>query len=149
LTDLVRDGLRFIRTNRAGIELSPLQVYTSALVFYPKRSTIRTLFGYEEPEWMTTKPAVEDNGSACLQTLEGHADYVSSVVFCSDGMQLASGSWDKTVKIWDITTGHCLQTLTGHTGTVYAVTLSGDDRQLASASGDGTVKIWDSITGQC
>ncbi|KAK2015457.1 WD40 repeat-like protein [Colletotrichum eremochloae] len=149
LADLVRDGLRFIRGNRAGIEISPLQLYTSALVFCPKRSTIRTLFSKEEPKWMTTKPAVEDNWSGCLQTLEGHVSPVNSVAFCSERMQLASGAWNHTVKTWDITTGQCIQTLLGHTSGVNSVAMSSDGRHLASGSTDRTVKIWNSITGQC
>ncbi|KAH7169753.1 WD40-repeat-containing domain protein, partial [Fusarium flagelliforme] len=48
---------------------------------------------------------------ACLQTLEGHSESVSSVAFSADGQRLASGSHDKTVKIWDTATGACLQTL--------------------------------------
>ncbi|KAK2041575.1 WD40 repeat-like protein [Colletotrichum somersetense] len=149
LTDLAQDGLRFIRTNRAAIELSPLQVYTSALVFCPKRSTIRTLFGFEEPRWMTIKPAVEDNWSACLQTLEGHTNAVLSVVFCGDRMQLVSGSADRTIKIWDSATGQCIQTLHGHTDWIHSVAISSDSRHIASGSDDCTIKIWDSITGQC
>ncbi|EFQ31727.1 WD domain-containing protein [Colletotrichum graminicola M1.001] len=146
LTELARDALRFIRANRAGIELSLLQVYTSALIFSPKLSTIRMLFGDEEPHRITTKPAVEDNWSACLQTLEGHASGVSSVVFCSNSMQLVSGSWDRTVKVWDIATGQCIQTLLGHTNEVYSVALSSDSKYLASA--DKTIKIWDLATSQ-
>ncbi|KAK2034265.1 hypothetical protein LX32DRAFT_552142 [Colletotrichum zoysiae] len=149
LTDLAQDGLRFIRTNRAGIELSPLQVYTSALVFCPKRSAIRTLFGFEEPRWMTIKPDVEDNWSACLQTLEGHTESVTSVAFCGDRMQLVSASWDSTIKIWDSATGQCIQTLHGHTSGVLSIAMSSDSRHLASGSYDHTVKIWDSITGHC
>ena len=48
---------------------------------------------------------------ACVQTLEGHSDYVSSVVFSHDSTRLASASDDSTVKIWDASTGACLHTL--------------------------------------
>ncbi|KAK1585139.1 WD40-repeat-containing domain protein [Colletotrichum navitas] len=154
LTDLARDALRFIRANRGGIEISPLQVYTSALIFCPKLSTIRTVFGDEEPQWITIKPAVEDNWSACLQTLEGHKAVVSSVVFCSNRMQLVSSSWDSTVKIWDITTGQCIQTFLVHTcKKVTSVALASDGRHFASGFASGfencIVTIWDRITGHC
>jgi WD40 repeat protein len=86
-------------------------VYASALVFSPRRSLIRTLFEEEETKWMTTKPAVQDEWSACLQTLEGHSDRISSVAFSHDSSRLASASHDKTVKIWDTGSGKCLQTL--------------------------------------
>ncbi|KAH6883577.1 hypothetical protein B0T10DRAFT_518676 [Thelonectria olida] len=45
------------------------------------------------------------------QSLEGHSDTVSSVAFLADGQRLASGSYDKTVKVWDAATGACMQTL--------------------------------------
>jgi WD40 repeat protein len=54
---------------------------------------------------------MEDNWSACLQTLEGHRGGVSSVAFSPDSKHLASASYDKTVKIWDRAIGHCIQTL--------------------------------------
>lgn len=38
----------------------------------------------------------------CRQTLEGHSNWISSMVFSPDGTRLASGSWDKTVKVWDV-----------------------------------------------
>ncbi|KAK2059439.1 NWD1 protein, partial [Colletotrichum caudatum] len=148
-TDLAQDGLRFIRTNRAVIELSPLQVCNSALVFCPKRRTIRSLFGYEEPRCMTLNPAVEDKWSAFLQTLEGHTDAVTSVVFCGDRMQLVSGSSDGTNNIWDIATGQCVQTLKGHTGIVHSIAFtSGNNMQLISASADTTATIWDMAASQ-
>jgi WD40 repeat protein len=52
-----------------------------------------------------------DKWGACLQTLEGHSDYVRSVAFSHDSTRLASASYDRTVKIWDASSGACLQTL--------------------------------------
>ncbi|KAH7196285.1 WD40-repeat-containing domain protein, partial [Fusarium oxysporum] len=49
--------------------------------------------------------------NACLQTLEGHDDLVTSVAFSADGQWIASGSSDRKVKIWDAATGACVQTL--------------------------------------
>src|SRR4051795_7317242 len=93
------------------IENSPLQVYASALMFSPARSPIRGLFKEEEPTWITVKPCMEDKWSACLQTLEGHSSSVWSVTFSHDSAWLASASDDRTVKIWDASSGECLQTL--------------------------------------
>ena len=81
-------------------------------------------------------------------TLVRHADAITSVAFSPDGQRLSSGSYDKTVKIWDSATGKELLTLKGHAGSVTSVAFSPDGQRLASASVDRTVKIWDSATGK-
>ncbi|MDD1417536.1 serine/threonine protein kinase, partial [Dolichospermum sp. ST_con] len=58
---------------------------------------------------------------AKIHTFSGHAHAVKSLAFHPQGQILASGSWDKTIKIWDINTGLALDTLTGHKLQVNAV----------------------------
>jgi WD40 repeat protein len=62
---------------------------------------------------------------------------------------LATGSEDRTVKIWDALTGECIQTLQGHRDRVWLVLFSPDGSTLLSASENQTVKLWDVRTGQC
>ncbi|PMB45197.1 serine/threonine protein kinase [Fischerella thermalis CCMEE 5205] len=81
-------------------------------------------------------------------TLKGHASDVNSVAFDSDGQKLASGSDDKTIKIWDLATQKEIQTLKGHSGWIWGVAFSPDGQTLASASADQTVKLWDLATGR-
>ncbi len=64
------------------------------------------------------------------------------MVYSPDGRYLASGSSDKTIKIWEVATGKVLRTLTGHSHSVNSVVYSPDGRYLASGSGDKTIKIW-------
>jgi WD40 repeat protein len=78
-----------------------------------------------------------------------HDDKVHSVAFSPDGHLLASGSGDRTVKIWDASTGTCIRTFEGHSGSVYAIAFSPDGRLLASGGDDNSLRLWDLSSGQC
>eukprot|EP01050_Picozoa_sp_SAG11_P000999 SAG11_NODE_39_length_21630_cov_11.188658_18_plen_2153_part_00 len=84
-----------------------------------------------------------------LRTLEGHSDSVSSVAFDASGGTLASGSWDQTVKLWDVASGECLRTLEGHSSYVNSVAFDASGGTLASGSNDRTVKLWDVASTEC
>ena len=81
------------------------------------------------------------------QTLRGHTDGVTSVSFSPDGKRIASGSWDKTVKVWDAERGEVVLTLKGQSAPIASVSFSPDGKRIASASGDKTVKVWDAEKG--
>src|SRR5262245_40193805 len=80
--------------------------------------------------------------------LEGHGGSVMDVAFSPDGKVLASGSRDKTIKLWDARTGKLERTLTEHTADVYSVVFSPKGDLLASGSGDRTVRLWDARSGK-
>jgi WD40 repeat protein len=77
-----------------------------------------------------------------MATLKGHGAPVYRVSFSPDGKMLASGSSDKSIKVWDVTTGQCVATLTGHTGAVSGVCWSPDGATLAGGSRDNSIKLW-------
>ena len=66
-----------------------------------------------------------------------------------DGQRAVTGSFDKTVRVWDLKTGACLKTLMGHTGSVWSVSVTPDGRRAVSGSEDETVRVWDLETGAC
>lgn len=78
-------------------------------------------------------------------TLNGHTNGVHSVVVSPDGKLLASGSYDNTVKLWEIESRKEIASLTGHTSHVYSVAFSPDGKLLASGSHDYKVKLWDVV----
>ncbi|KAK6519344.1 hypothetical protein TWF281_003178 [Arthrobotrys megalospora] len=111
LFHLVSDAHRFILSSQHIIENTPLQVYSSALVFSPTHSLVRGLFQDQEIGWITTKPVVEANWGACIQTLHINASDVGFVAFSNDERSIAACSTYGVIKIWSIASGACTQTL--------------------------------------
>ncbi|MGQ4650034.1 protein kinase domain-containing protein [Lyngbya aestuarii] len=83
----------------------------------------------------------------CIRTLTGHASSIHAVALSTDEKFLASGSADKTIKIWHLDSGIIDYTLFGHLNLVDAVAFSPDGYLLASGSWDHRIKIWNLETG--
>jgi len=75
-------------------------------------------------------------------TLFGHTSSVVSVRFIPDGTRIASGSSDKTIRLWDASTGEELHTLNGHTSIVRSVSFSSDGMRLLSRDAKGKKLVW-------
>jgi len=81
--------------------------------------------------------------------LSGHTDRVSSLTFSPDGTSLVSGSYDNTIKLWDMQTGGVVKTFQGHSGGICSVSISPNFTTIASGSDDKTIRLWDIQTGEC
>ena len=84
----------------------------------------------------------------CSAAIAGHAEAVLSVAFSSDGKNLASGSGDSTIRLWNLDSQAPKFTLKGHTNWVLCIAWSSDNVFLASGGMDSTVRLWDPTTGE-
>jgi len=78
----------------------------------------------------------------------GHSAPVSSARVAPDGRVLASGSYDRSLLLWDAESGEVLRALRGHTGLVNAIDWSPDGALLASASSDHGARVWHALSGR-
>jgi eukaryotic-like serine/threonine-protein kinase len=78
----------------------------------------------------------------------GHRHPISALSFSPHGRRIASASFDRTIKVWDATTGKPIHTLRHPTGLVLGVAFSPDGSRIASAGEDKIVRVWDATTGR-
>jgi len=96
--------------------------------------------------WHLTR--AEDNYGIPTKRLTGHGHFVQDVAISSDGQFALSGSWDGTLRLWDLNTGTTTRRFIGHTKDVLSVAFSADNRQIVSGSRDKTINLWNTL-GQC
>ena len=80
----------------------------------------------------------------------GHSDDIRTMTFSPDGTLLATGSADRTARLWDAATGAPFAVLDGHSNGVTAVVFSPDGKRVATASGgsfDSTARLWNVVRG--
>src|SRR5205085_4444069 len=73
---------------------------------------------------------------------------IRRLAFSRDGAMLASASWDKTIRLWDVAEKKALRRIEGHEDHVFGVAFSPDGTWLASASWDGTLRVWSVADGR-
>ncbi|KAK2926959.1 hypothetical protein FoTM2_012133 [Fusarium oxysporum f. sp. vasinfectum] len=149
LAQLLQDAMRLTLANLPIIDSHPLQLYSSVLAFAPKNSIIRQLFQHYMLELFSLVPETQDDWDGCLQVLEGHDNWVTCVSFSENSKILASGSNDRTVRLWLADSGQCLWELHGHERPIVSVTFSQDSKLLASVSEDGDAQLWSVDSGKC
>jgi guanine nucleotide-binding protein subunit beta-2-like 1 protein len=77
--------------------------------------------------------------------LKGHSHYVQDVAISSDGQFALSGSWDGTLRLWDLNSGQTTRRFIGHTKDVLSVAFSADNRQIVSGSRDKAINLWNTL----
>ncbi|KAJ3228334.1 hypothetical protein HDU78_009809 [Chytriomyces hyalinus] len=149
------------------LQFNPLQVYTTVGVWAKKNSEFFKRF-HDPSGFKFVAPvkstAISHNGrlvasgsldatiklwsldGACLATLEGHSDGVSSVAFTKDDKTIVSGSLDGSVKVWRTLDGFLIREVT-HGSKVNAIAVSAT--HAVSAASDGSIKIWKLMNWEC
>jgi len=97
--------------------------------------------------WNLTRNSEQGYGVP-RRSLTGHDHFVQDVVISSDGQFGLSGSWDGTLRLWDLNSGVTTRRFVGHTKDVLSVAFSADNRQIVSGSRDKTIKLWNTL-GEC
>jgi guanine nucleotide-binding protein subunit beta-2-like 1 protein len=96
--------------------------------------------------WNLTRE--EDQYGVPQRRLTGHSHFVEDVAISSDGQFALSGSWDATLRLWDLSTGQTTRRFIGHSKDVLSIAFSADNRQIVSGSRDKSIKLWNTL-GVC
>mmetsp|Transcript_14587 Transcript_14587/g.57276 ORF Transcript_14587/g.57276 Transcript_14587/m.57276 type:complete len:470 (+) Transcript_14587:15-1424(+) len=132
--------------------------YTGAIPASPEEAQAKALERYNAVKG--AKPEVLVSGSddfTCfiwhpskdkkpVSRLTGHQQPINLVSFSPDGNYIASASFDKSLKIWNGSSGKFIATFRGHVSAVYQVCWSSDSRLIVSGSKDSTMKVWNVAT---
>jgi WD40 repeat protein len=125
------------------ISVACLQLH-HVVLFLPVESQLSQAYRKKLPhgnDGININTGQEQMWNSCARVLEGHTDKCRTVAFSPDGGQLASGSDDRTIRLWNIQTGALLQVLSGHRDAIHSVAYSPNGTLLASGSTDNSIRI--------
>ncbi|KAJ3192573.1 hypothetical protein HDU82_003128 [Entophlyctis luteolus] len=141
LSDIARIATRF----HPALDFNPLHVYQSALTFTPHDTKLYQLYHSFAGGKVTASPDL--TWGPLVSCLSGHTGAVTSVAYNCDGSLIASGSEDKTVRVWNPLSGALVSELKGHSHSVTSVAFNHDGSLIASGSWDNTVRVWNPLSG--
>ena len=99
-----------------------------------------------------SRPPTHSNSPLCVRMLTGHKGFVHSVALTADGMKAISSSADKTLRVWDISSGECLKSIEGHKGPIFSLAITPDAKTAISSAlqygQDKPIRVWDLMSGE-
>ncbi|KAI0060239.1 WD40 repeat-like protein, partial [Artomyces pyxidatus] len=146
---ILRDAMQFLTIFWQPITLCAIHIHISCVPFTPRDSLISKWYYKQDSAllkvYITGKPYTVDY----YRVLEGHQKAVTSFALSPDGLEIISGSLDKTVIIWNVITGEMInQPLTrDKADEISAVSYSPDGSKVYSRSVAGRTRVWDKNTG--
>src|SRR3984885_4342130 len=144
----VKDARKFCASYSRVISQSVPHMYLSALPFAPIESRVSKKYLPNYSNTLQIQIGKVNQWPAIHLVMEGHTARICSVVFSPDGKQIVSGSYDRTIRVWDAQTGNVVSgPFEGHTKAVNSVAFSPDGKQIVSGSDDKTIRVWDAQTG--
>jgi WD40 repeat protein len=131
------------KTSTINAKLDPLELPT--LSESPKPPVLSVTNAIPAPAILTRPHPPE---FVLDRTFKAHNGWVTAVAFSPDGGRLVSGSWDRTVKFWEVSTGEQLGAVTNDMKEVQSLAFSRDGRWLATENSSDTTSLRDASTGQ-
>jgi WD40 repeat protein/uncharacterized caspase-like protein len=116
-----------------------------AKMAWPAKGDAQPVEKVAEPEVVPAPVAAPSENAVAIST--PHSGDVTGVVFAPDGRTLVSAGYDKTIKVWDTSSGRVLRTLQGHEETIKQIGITPDGQKIVSTSEDETIRIWEAKSG--
>lgn len=116
----------------------------------PGRNDMNTIISASRDKkimiWDVYPEDVEGEVGIAKKSLTGHSQTVQDVTMSFDGLFALSGSWDGTLRLWDLVKAETVRVFNGHTSDVNSVAFSPDNRQIISGSRDKSIKLWNTLS---
>ncbi|KAF8812683.1 WD40 repeat-like protein [Phlegmacium glaucopus] len=146
--ELVIDASTFLGHFGMVIAESAPHIYVSALPFAPLSSQVSKRYSSIFTNTLSFERGQLSHWPALEMVIRTGGGRISSVAFSQDGQRIVSGSSDRTVRVWNATTGVMEgRPINGHTDDVCSVAFSQDGQRIVSGSKDMTIRVWNARTG--
>ncbi|KAJ3898574.1 WD40-repeat-containing domain protein [Lentinula edodes] len=143
LQDFVQEIRLFVQGFGKMITDSTPHLYLSGIPFLPRGSRLITNYAEKFKNVPVISKGHKTTWPQQQASLQGHTGQVSSVAFSTNGERIISGSWDKSIRIWNGETGEIVGNAIKTAMGVNAVAFSPDCKKIVIGSSDSSVIIWD------